>query len=57
MIKINGCKIKTKKIRSSIFNQNSYFVSRKKINKLKINLNNKLIEDIKQTLEAIKSFH
>tara|TARA_B110000046_G_C12823710_1_gene326491 strand:- start:128 stop:301 length:174 start_codon:yes stop_codon:yes gene_type:complete len=57
MIKINGCKIKTKKIRSSIFNQNSYFVSRKKINKLKINLSSKVVEDIKQTLEAIKSFH
>lgn len=57
MIKINGCKIKTKKIRSSIFNQNSYFVSRKKINKLKINLSSKVVEDIKQTLEAIKSIH
>ena len=57
MIKINEYKIKTKKTRSSILNQNLYFVSRKKINKLKINLSYKVGKDIKQTLETIKSFY
>ena len=57
MIKINGYKIKTKKTRSPKLNQSSYFVSRKKINKLKINLSSKVDKDIKQTLDAIKSFY
>ena len=57
LIKNNGIKIKIKQTRSPILNQTSYFVSRKKIEKLKINLSSGVDKDIRETLTAIKSFY
>ncbi len=57
LIKNNGIKIKIKQTRSPILNQTSYFVSRKKIKKFKINLSSGVDKDIRETLTAIKSFY
>ena len=57
LIKNNGIRIKTKQTRSPILNQTSYFVSREKIKKFKINLSSTVDKDIKETLTAIKSFY
>jgi len=57
LIENNGIRIKTKQTRSPILNQTSYFVSREKIEKLKIKLSSRVDKDIRETLIAIKSFY
>lgn len=54
IIKKEGYKIKIKKIRSPIKNNSSYFISRNKLDKLKLNLDTKIYKEIKETLYKIK---
>ena len=55
VIKINGYKIKIKKVKSKIMNQLSYKVDKKKFEKLGIKLNYKIKNDIKDTLKSLSS--
>ena len=56
---IKNCNFKpiVKKVNSPILNQNSYKVSRKKLDKLGIKLNKSILKDIINTLILIKSFY
>ena len=55
VIKINGYKIKIKKVNSKIMNQLSYKVDKRKFEKLGIKLNYKIKNDIKDTLKSLSS--
>ena len=57
IIKKNNFKIKIRKTKSPILNQNSYQVSRKKIEKFKIKFSNNLDKDIKNTLNLLKGIY
>jgi len=57
LIKKNKFKIKIKNTVSPILNQNSYLVSRKKIDKLGIKLKKSIDKDIKNTLNLLKSLY
>lgn len=57
MIRKFKFKPKIKIVNSPILNQNSYKVSRKKIEKFKINFSNSILKDIKETLNLIKNFY
>jgi nucleoside-diphosphate-sugar epimerase len=57
MIENNNFKIKIKKTKSPILNQNSYKVSDDKIRKFKINFDKDIKRYIKETLELIKSLY
>ena len=57
LIKKNNFQVKIKKTNSPILNQNSYLVSRKKIDKLGIKLKKKIYIDIKQTLNLLKNLY
>ena len=53
IIRKNNYKTKIKFTKSRILNQDSYKISKKKINSYGLNLNSKIEKDIKQTLKAI----
>lgn len=57
IIKKNNYKIKIKKIKSPILNQNSYKVSRHKFEKFKIKFSKNLNKDIKNTLNLLKGIY
>ena len=57
LIKKNNFQVKIKKTNSPILNQNSYLVSRKKIDKLGIKLKKNIYIDIKQTLNLLKNLY
>ena len=57
IIRKNNFKIKIRKTKSPILNQNSYQVSRKKIEKFKIKFSNNLDKDIKNTLNLLKGIY
>tara|TARA_Y200000002_G_scaffold66671_1_gene51539 strand:- start:45 stop:968 length:924 start_codon:yes stop_codon:yes gene_type:complete len=54
LIKKQRFKVDIKKTNSPMLNQNSYKVSRKKFDSLKVKLNNNIYKDIKDTLNLIK---
>ena len=56
-IKKNKYNLKIKKTNSQILNQNSYKVSKKKIDKLGLKLKNNINSDIKQTLKLFENFN
>ena len=57
MIESNNFKVKIKKTKSPILNQNSYKVNDDKIKKFKINFDKDIKKDIKETLGLIKSLY
>ena len=57
MIKKLKYKINIIKTKSPILNQNSYKVSREKIEKFKIRFNKNIFKDIKETLNLVKSLY
>ena len=57
IIKKLNFKIDIKKTTTSILNQNSYKVSRKKIEKLNINFSKNIKKDIKETLYLLKNLY
>ena len=57
MIKKYRKKTKIKFIKSKILNQLSYEVSNKKISSENLNLNSKIIYDIKETLNLFKNIN
>lgn len=57
LIKKNKFKMKIKTTNSPILNQNSYLVSREKIEGLGIKLKNSIDKDIKDTLNLLKNFY
>jgi len=57
LIKKNRYKIKIKKTKSPILNQNSYLVSKKKLDKLGLKLKKNINRDIKNTLNLLKKLY
>ena len=57
MIRKNKFNPKIKKVKTKILNQNSYKVSRKKFDKLKIQISRSIKKDIKQTLRLLAHLH
>tara|TARA_Y100000591_G_C21836817_1_gene703054 strand:- start:199 stop:1125 length:927 start_codon:yes stop_codon:yes gene_type:complete len=57
LIRKNKFKIKIKNTASPILNQNSYFVSRKKIDNLGIKLKKNIDKDVKNTLNLLKKLY
>lgn len=57
LIKNNKYKIKVSETISPILNQNSYFVSRKKFDKLGITIKKNISNDIKNTLNLLKNLY
>ena len=57
IIKNNNFKIKIKRVKSPILNQNSYKVSRDKFKKFKVKFSKNLNNDIKNTLNLLKGIY
>ncbi len=57
MIRINNFNPKIKKVKSKILNQNSYKVSKKKFEKLRIPISSSIKKDIKETLRLLAHLH
>ena len=57
LIKKNGYKMKIKKTNSPVLNQNSYLVSKKKIENLQLRFRKNINRDIKNTLNLLKKLY